>query len=352
MKSTTLMLTLIATSLLGTAAASEGPKVLQLSSQPVPLTTAVSNEFYQFSAKVPAPDMAQALAAGPKTQEGWQALIAQRDAKSIETAKAMSKQLNTHIEPAQIAGVSVYWVTPANLDPALKDKLFVVNQGGGYVFNSGYAATIEASVIAHHLQMPVLAIDYAKAPAHPAPAGRDDIVVVWKALLETRSAKDMVMGGSSAGATLSVLTQQELIAQGIPTAAALYIGTPSVDMTMTGDSRYINEGLDHVLVSWRGFGSELIDLYVGGLSKSDPRVSPINGSFAGFPPSYLITGTRDLLLSDTIRLDRALKRAGVSTELNVYEGQSHGDYMLAFGTPESTEHYQALASFMRAHLLQ
>jgi acetyl esterase/lipase len=81
-------------------------------------------------------------------------------------------------------------------------------------------------------------------------------------------------------------------------------------------------------------------------------VSPINGSFDNFPPTYLITGTRDLLLSDTVRTHRELKRAGAKAELNVYEGQSHADYAVAFGTPESEEHYQALSEFFYGHLMK
>ncbi|PSU34911.1 alpha/beta hydrolase fold domain-containing protein [Photobacterium lutimaris] len=353
MKARKIILSLLATSILSTGVvAKENEKVLSLSTQPVPLSTAVSDEFYQFSARVPAANVEAMYKNIPQTKSDWKALINQRDMAAIQTAKELSEKFGTSIVKDNIAGVDVYWITPKAITPELEDKLFVVNQGGAYMFNSGLASTTEAHVIAHFLQMPVLAIDYAKAPEHPAPAARNDIVEVWKALLKTRSADSMVMGGTSAGATLTVLTHQELLNQELPTAAALYIGTPSVDMTMTGDSRYINEGLDHVLGAWRGISKEIISVYIGDIDPENSIVSPINGNFDNFPPSYLITGTRDLLLSDTIRLDRELKRAGAYTQLNVYEGQSHGDYIFALGTPESTEHYQALSKFMYSHLVK
>ncbi|WP_083399942.1 alpha/beta hydrolase fold domain-containing protein [Vibrio barjaei] len=325
-------------------------KQVMLSSNPVPLTTAVSEEFYQFSSSVPSPDVDALQINIPATKSEWLQFVESKDTAAQERALGLAEHLGTSIEKGVIAGVDVYWLTPKVVAPDMKDKLFISVQGGAYMLNSGYASITEGLVIATHLQVPVLAIDYGKAPNFPAPAGRNDIVNVWKELIQERSAESMVMGGTSAGATLSVLTVQELNKQNIEIPAALYIGTPSVDMTMTGDSRYINEGLDHVLGSWRGLAESMVEQYVGELELSDPLVSPINGSFDNFPPSYLITGTRDLLLSDTIRLDRELKRAGVATELNVYEGQSHADYLLGLGTPESTEHYQALSRFMRTYL--
>jgi hypothetical protein len=44
------------------------------------------------------------------------------------------------------------------------------------------------------------------------------------------------------------------------------------------------------------------------------------------PPAILISGTRDLLLSDTVRMHRALRKGGVA-DLHVYDGQAHGGYI-------------------------
>ena len=53
-------------------------------------------------------------------------------------------------------------------------------------------------------------------------------------------------------------------------------------------------------------------LYSAGQDLSHPYLSPLNGDFTkGFPPAILTTGTRDMLLSDTVLLHRALRRAGV-----------------------------------------
>jgi monoterpene epsilon-lactone hydrolase len=53
----------------------------------------------------------------------------------------------------------------------------------------------------------------------------------------------------------------------------------------------------------------------------------VYGDFKGFPPTYLVSGTRDMFLSNTVRTHRKLRTAGIVTDLNVYEGFSHGEYL-------------------------
>jgi epsilon-lactone hydrolase len=65
-------------------------------------------------------------------------------------------------------------------------------------------------------------------------------------------------------------------------------------------------------------------LYAGGHDLRDPYVSPVFGDFSrGFPPTLLASGTRDILLSDTVRLHRALRAANIPAELHVFEAAPH-----------------------------
>jgi acetyl esterase/lipase len=52
----------------------------------------------------------------------------------------------------------------------------------------------------------------------------------------------------------------------------------------------------------------------------DRYLSPLFGDFSrGFPPTLMTSGTRDLLLSSTVWMHRALRAAGVAAELHVFE---------------------------------
>ncbi len=81
-----------------------------------------------------------------------------------------------------------------------------------------------------------------------------------------------------------------------------------------------------------------------------PLISPVYGEFKGFPPTYLVTGTRDLFLSDTVRVHRKMRVAGVVADLNVYEGISHGDYAAVVDSPELQQVFGELGVFLLKHL--
>ena len=63
-------------------------------------------------------------------------------------------------------------------------------------------------------------------------------------------------------------------------------------------------------------------------------LSPINGDLHGFPPAILTSGTRDLLLSNTVRTNQKLREAGVDTRLQIFEGQSHAQFYRDDRIPE------------------
>jgi len=94
------------------------------------------------------------------------------------------------------------------------------------------------------------------------------------------------------------------------------------------------------------------ELYIGDSDPSNPLLSPVNGDLKGFPPTILISGTRDLLLSDTVRMHRALRKAGVEADLHVYDGQTHGDYMqnLTRPVPECADAQAEIFRFFDKHL--
>jgi acetyl esterase/lipase len=136
----------------------------------------------------------------------------------------------------------------------------------------------------------------------------------------------------------------------LPLPAAIAPGTPWSDIARVGDTYQTNEWIDNVLVSWDGFLGRAALLYAAGRDLQDPQLSPIYGDFTGFPPTLLTSGTRDLFLSNTVRTHRKLRRAGVTAELHVYEGQSHGAYLRDADIPESREAFAEIAAFFDRHL--
>ena len=121
--------------------------------------------------------------------------------------------------------------------------------------------------------------------------------------------------------------------------------TPAADLTEAGDSHQTNLGLDPLIP---GSGKQTFLLYAAGQDLRHPYLSPLNGDFSpGFPPAILTTGTRDMLLSDTVLLHRALRRAGIPAELHVTEAAGHGGFLGQ--APEDQEILGEVRRFAETH---
>jgi acetyl esterase/lipase len=286
----------------------------------------------------------------PTTAEGWKKLQREKDGVAAMLAKGAAMMLGVKVEPLDVANVKCYRVTPKSIADGHDKCLLVHVHGGAFVFNGGLACTTEAVLLADACKIPVLTVDYRMPPDHPFPAAPDDVLTVWKEVLKEHDPKTVVMGGTSAGGNLVMTTMLRCKAEKLPMPAALFIGTPGADLTKTGDSQFVNAEVDHVLGRYEGRIEACLKLYAAGCDLKDPLLSPVYGDFKGWPPSILISGTRDLLLSDTVRTHRNLRAAGVPAELHVYEGQSHANYLHAFPSPESRDAFGEIAAFFDRHL--
>lgn len=304
----------------------------------------VSEELARVMAK-PAPFLPT-----PRTTEEWHALQARLDGARGEQARELAAATGARIEEETIAGVRCYRVTPAGLDPANANRLLVHTHGGAYVLGAGVGAALEAVLVANASQTVVLSIDYRMPPDHPFPAALDDAIAVWQALSRTTPATHLALFGTSAGGGLAMATVHRLKALGQPLPAVMFIGTPASDITKTGDSYFTNAEVCNGLGRYEGFLEDALKLYAGDADLRDPLLSPVYGDFRGFPPTVLVSGTRDLLLSNTVRVHRKLREAGVAAELHVYEGQSHADYLAAPDSPESRDAFREVAAFFDRHL--
>ena len=136
---------------------------------------------------------------------------------------------------------------------------------------------------------------------------------------------------------------------GLPLPGALMAGTPWTDLTKTGDSYFTNEFVDNVLGSYDGSLEAGAKLYAGTHDLKEPLISPIYGDLSGFPPTVLLSGTRDLFLSNTVRAHQKLLQSGVHADLLVFEGQSHADY-LHHDSPECAIALREVAQFFDRNL--
>ncbi|RTL90817.1 MAG: alpha/beta hydrolase [Hyphomicrobiales bacterium] len=303
----------------------------------------------QLQALIRAPYPPNVLAPPPSTKEEWAALDRRFDSEWSKTLAALRKSLKVGVEPTTIAGVKAYLVTPADLPANNRNRLLLHIHGGGYVAGGGEAATSEAIMMAGIGHYRVISVDYRLPPEAPFPAALDDVLAVWDSLAQTVKPQNMAVFGASAGGGLALAMVLRAKDEGLPLPAAVAASTPWSDLNKVGDSYYANEYVDNMLVTWDGWLSAAAQLYANGRDLKHPYLSPVYGDFKNFPPTILTAGTRDLFLSNAVRVHRKMRRAGVVADLNVYEGMSHAQYA-GPDMPESREIFEDITRFFDGRL--
>ena len=330
---------------LGHPGEAEAP--LHLPARDLPVPTADISPGMQNIIKAPPLAIWQTL---PKTGEEARQLADAQAAEVVKGIPGLQDRMQVTVAPETIDGVRVHVITPKTIPPENQDKVLIHTHGGCYVLFPGKSGTSEGIMMAGFGHYKVISVDYRMPPEAYFPAAVDDAVTVYKAVLKTTAPKNIAFFGTSAGGALALSMVLRAREQGLPTPGAIAPGSPMSDVTKQGDSFHTNEMVDNILVSRDGFCHAATLIYANGHDLADPLLSPVNGDMHGFPPAILTTGTRDLLLSNTVRVHRKLRRAGVEAELVVFEGQSHAHYQLDDRVPETKEAFGEIADFFGKHL--
>ncbi|WP_213714899.1 alpha/beta hydrolase [Cedecea lapagei] len=249
--------------------------------------------------------------------EAWKQIQATSAAWYAEAMKSRSASGEPDPQTLQIEQATVHIATPGAL--ASEYHVLVDLHGGAFTFGGGEASKASASTQAGQYGLRCYSVDYRMPPEHPFPAALDDCL-----------------------ATAMVLRARD---EGLPLPGALVLLSPEADLTESGDSFQVNQLVDVVLP---GSLRENNLLYAAGAELTHPYLSPLFGDFTrGFPATLIQSGTRDLFLSNAVRLHRALRKANVEAELHVFEAMPHGGFM---GTPEDRELVEEVAKFIRRQL--
>lgn len=195
-----------------------------------------------------------------------------------------------------------------------------------------------------------ISVDYALAPERPFPAGLDDCLFAadWAlahASLYGGDADRMAISGDSAGGNLAAaVVAKQLERDGVTSfrAASLLYGV--YDWALL---ERIPVGLP--FYDWRSAGRSSTN-YLGGASPSEPGVSPAcSPHLAGFPPTQLLVGGEDPLLTQSLTFAADLQRGGVMTDLHVYDGMPHA-FLQVEEYPGCGEALAEIWTFLGSHL--
>jgi monoterpene epsilon-lactone hydrolase len=300
----------------------------------VPMPSTVSQEAQSWLASLTQKNSA------PQTLE--QRRTATDEWRKRDSAEAL-KFYPANVDETTTAGVRTDIITPVTPPEANRDRVLINLHGGG--FNSDSGSLIEGVPISNLAKIKVVSVYYRLAPENPFPAAVDDVVAVYKELLKSYKPHNIGIFGTSAGATLTAEVAARLKQSELPLPGALGMFSVHPDYSRPTDSQE--------LFTLDGFPGRLQprdpnhppeDAYAANTDRKDPVLSPIFANLQGWPPSLLVSGTRDLLLSDTAMFHLALLRAGNDAQLVVFEAMPHA-FWYHFQLPETKQVLEMMAKF-------
>jgi monoterpene epsilon-lactone hydrolase len=275
-----------------------------------------------------------------------------RDATAVafDALNALARQMfPVSVQEIDIDGVRCHRIEPLEIPPQNRDRLLINLHGGGFVLGSGSLA--EAIPIAHLSGIPVIAVDYRLAPEHAYPAAVDDVIQVYRQVLQAHTAEKIGMYGSSAGGFITGQAIARMVREGLPVPACAGVFSAGGDLIDFGDTSRIftlNGFFGHLILPLDHPNSE-VRAYLGGADPRDPMISPILSDLSRFPPTLLMSGTRDAVLSATANFHRALRRAGAEADLMVFDAMPH-THWYALHLPETREALDAMVAFFSSRL--
>jgi len=249
------------------------------------------------------------------------------------------------VEKVVAGGPEALWINASENEN--QSAIFYLH-GGGYTMGSPQTHLAFTGVLSELSRTRVLSVDYRLAPENKFPAALEDSVSAYEWLLSQGvPARSIVMGGDSAGGGLAFATLVELKNRGVRLPKAVFVISPWVDLANTGETVLINAILDPMITQPGLY--YMAQLYAGDADVRSPLISPLYADLSGLPPVLIHVGTREMLLSDSRRMARALQEAGVDCVIKEWEELFHVFHAVV-SLPEARAANEELAAFIQKHI--
>jgi monoterpene epsilon-lactone hydrolase len=252
-----------------------------------------------------------------------------------------------NIDSSRLGGVDVETILPADgVTPRNKKRILINLHGGGFLGGSRTLSQIESIPIASVGKIRVVSIDYRMGPEYAFPAASQDVAAVYRELLKTYAPTNIGIYGCSAGGLLTAQAVAWISKEGLPRPGAMGMLCEGALYWSVGDSGRIGAA-----IAGEDLESPEETRYLKGANFNDPLVFPARSPevMAKFPPSLLVSSTRDKALSSVAITHSELVAQGVAAELHVWEGLGHA-FFYNFELPESREVYSVIVKFFDTHL--
>ena len=215
---------------------------------------------------------------------------------------------------------------------------FIFFHGGGMVAGSLDTHDLICAALARTSGCRLVSVDYRLAPEHKFPAAIEDAIAATQWVSEQAvslgiDATKLVVGGDSAGATLSAVVCQHALQGNGPAIALQCLICPVLDFDEPSPSRQAfaeNHLLDEATID-----ADLADYLPGDADPADVRISPLRASdLTGLPAAIIHTAEFDPMRDEGNAYARKLTAAGVTVEHVCHDGMIHNFHAMGAILPQ------------------
>lgn len=281
-------------------------------------------------------------------QEGWDDKHAEIEREHEEVNQAAEQQYRPTVEPRRLGDVPVLDIKPKGWRD--DGKILVYTHGGGYTVHSAKSTLLISAPLAHDTGLRIISVDYTVAPRGKWEQVTNEVISVIQALLvEGHDLRNIAIFGESSGGSLAAGTVLKMRDLELGMLAAVVLWSPWADITATGDTYVTLKDADAILHYDRQLKPSAA-AYADPSDQKHPYVSPVYGDYAkGYPPTLIQGATKEIFLSNFIRLYQALDTAGQTVKLDLYEGLTHV-FQAEHNLPESILARRKVRSFLNRYL--
>ena len=285
----------------------------------------------------------------PDDIAGWE----KRNVLECKQQEAQIVELIERYEPTlvetEIGDVPVLDIRPKNWVD--NHKVIIHIHGGGFVGGTSRSALICSLPVTTESGLRIVSVDYIRAPRARYWEITEQIYSVLLELLKQGySRKDIVLLGESAGGGLVAATALKFRDRGHGLLAAAVVWSPWVDLTCVGDS-HLTIRDEEPFYKKEVFLANAALAYAPQAEHTHPYASPVYADYSqGFPPTLIQAGSREILLSDSIRFYQALDSAEQIVKLDLYDGMWHVFQAFPIDSPEAMQARVKTCEFIYDHL--
>lgn len=227
----------------------------------------------------------------------------------------------------------------------------VFYHGGGFVIGDLETHHSLCSEIAALMDLPLVAVDYRRAPEHPFPAAIEDCDAATRWIASNpaelgREASGIITIGDSAGGNATIVVSQQLANSpaDVPVVLQVPIFPLASDAMGSASLEEFAEGFVLSKAAVEFFDANYAP------DRSDARAFPIFGDHSSAPPTVLVTSSLDPIRDSGRDYGAALSQAGVDHIFIEMEGVTHSFTNLRQAVPSTQTDLERVIAAMKLML--